>query len=291
MKREKTMDAEVTNNPESIDRSLLRYMKEISDSYPLSSADEADLARRIRTGNVEARNKLVHANLRFVVSVALEYRHRGLALGELISAGNVGLITAAERFDETQGYRFISYAVWWVRQAILQALMEQRTVRLPVNRFDLLARISKSFSGLQQKLYADPSARDIATDLGVTLKDVERTLVDSKASLSLDAPLDTESGHNLLQTLADPGQMDEELDQKRMQQDIADVLNTLSDREADILRLYFGLDDGEGRTLEQIGEHLGITRERVRQIKETAIQKLRHAARSRRLKPYLETVS
>lgn len=285
------MDAESTSSAEPLDRSLLRYMKEISDSYPLTSLKEAELARRIRAGNVEARNKLVHANLRFVVSVALEYRHRGLALGELISAGNVGLITAAERFDETQGFRFISYAVWWVRQAILQSLMEQRTVRLPVNRFDLLARISKSFSGLQQKLYTDPSAKDIATDLGVTLKDVERTLLDSRTSLSLDAPLDTESGHNLLQTLADPGQIEEELDQKRMQQDIAEVLDTLSEREADILRLYFGLKDGEGRTLEQIGEHLGITRERVRQIKETAIQKLRHAGRSRRLKPYLETVS
>lgn len=286
------METDVMNASEPLDRSLLCYMKEIADSTPLSSEHEAELARRIRLGDVEARNKLVHANLRFVVSVSLEYRHRGLSLGELISAGNAGLITAAERFDETQGYRFISYAVWWVRQAILQTLMEQRTVRLPVNRFDLLARISKSFSGLQQKLYTDPSAKDIATDLGVTLKEVERTMLDSRTSLSLDSPLDSESGHNILQTLADPGQvLDEDLDQKRMRQDISEVLDTLNERESDILRLYFGLDDGEGRTLEQIGEHLGITRERVRQIKETAIQKLRHAARSRRLRPYLETVS
>lgn len=287
------MDVDVTNVPEPLDRSLLRYMKEIADSSPLSSKEEAELARRIRMGDVEARNRLVHANLRFAVSIALEYRHRGLSLGELISAGNVGLITAAERFDETQGYRFISYAVWWVRQAILQTLMEQRTVRMPVNRFDLLARISKSFSGLQQKLYADPAADDIAADLGVTLKDVERTLLASRSSLSLDAPFDVESGNNLLQTLADPAQasLDEDLDKKRMQQDISEVLDTLNERESDILRLYFGLEDGEGKTLEQIGEHLGITRERVRQIKETAIQKLRHAARARRLKPYLETVS
>jgi RNA polymerase primary sigma factor len=288
----KFMDVEV-NTPEPLDRSLLRYMKEIADSSPLSSQEEADLARRIRKGDVEARNRLVHANLRFVVSIALEYRHRGLSLSELISAGNVGLITAAERFDETQGYRFISYAVWWVRQAILQALMEQRTVRLPVNRFDLLARISKSFSGLQQKLYADPAAKDIAADLGVTLKDVERTLLDSRSSLSLDAPFDAESGNNLHQTLVDPAHasLEENLDKKRMQQDISEVLDTLNERESDILRLYFGLEDGEGKTLEQIGEHLGITRERVRQIKETAIQKLRHTARARRLKPYLETVS
>jgi RNA polymerase primary sigma factor len=286
------MEPDTASTSEPLDRSLLRYMKEISDSSPLSSDEEAELARRIRAGDVEARNRLVHANLRFVVSVCLEYRHRGLSLGELISAGNVGLITAAERFDETQGYKFISYAVWWVRQAILQTLMEQRTVRLPVNRFDLLARISKSYSSLQQRLYTDPSAGDIAADLGVTLKDVERTMLDSRASLSLDAPLDSESGHNMLQTLADPRHaLDEDLDQRQMQKHITEVLDTLSEREADILRLYFGLEDGEGRTLEQIGEHLGITRERVRQIKETAIQKLRHAARSRRLRPYLETVS
>ncbi|MSS72852.1 MAG: RNA polymerase sigma factor RpoD/SigA [Candidatus Latescibacteria bacterium] len=287
------MDVDTTNVPEPLDRSLIRYMKEIADSSPLASTEEAELARRIRMGDVEARNRLVHANLRFVVSIALGYRHRGLSLGELISAGNVGLITAAERFDETQGYRFISYAVWWVRQAILQTLMEQRTVRMPVNRFDLLARISKSFSGLQQRLYADPAADDIAADLGVTLKDVERTLLASRSSLSLDAPFDTESGNSLLQTLADPAQasLDENLDKERMQQDISEVLDTLNERESDILRLYFGLEDGEGKTLEQIGEHLGITRERVRQIKETAIQKLRHAPRARRLKPYLETVS
>ena len=288
------MDVKATNVPqETFDRSLLRYMKEIASSSPLSSREEAELARRIRMGDLEARNRLVHANLRFVVSIALEYRNRGLSLGELISAGNVGLITASERFDEAQGYRFISYAVWWVRQAILQTLMEQRTVRMPVNRFDLLARISKSFNGLQQKLYTDPAADEIAADLGVTLKEVERTLLDSRASLSLDAPLDPESGHNLLQTLVDPAHasLEEKLDQKRMQQDISEVLDTLNERESDILRLYFGLEDGEGKTLEEIGEHLGITRERVRQIKEAAIQKLRHAARARRLKPYLETVS
>jgi RNA polymerase primary sigma factor len=287
------MDLETRNVIGPLDRSLIRYMKEIADSSPLSSEEEAELARLIRANDVKARNRLVHANLRFVVSIALGYRHRGLSLGELISAGNVGLITAAERFDEAQGYRFISYAVWWVRQAILQALMEQRTVRMPVNRFDLLARISKSFSGLQQKLYADPAADDIAADLGVTLKDVERTLMDSRSSLSLDAPFDTESGNSLLQTLADPAQesLDENLDKEKMQQDISEILETLNERESDILRLYFGLEDGEGKTLEEIGEHLGITRERVRQIKETAIQKLRHAPRARRLKPYLETVS
>ena len=281
---------EVLNNEES---TLRLYFDDIADSTPLSREKEVELSAKIHAGDMAARDELVQANLRFVIDVAKNYQNRGLSLADLISAGNVGLITAAERFDETQGYRFISYAVWWVRQAILQTLMEQRTVRLPVNRFDLLARISKSFSGLQQKLYADPAANDIAADLGVTLKDVERTLLDSRSSLSLDAPFDAESGNNLHQTLVDPAHasLEENLDKKQMQQDISEVLDTLNERESDILRLYFGLEDGEGKTLEQIGEHLGITRERVRQIKETAIQKLRHTARARRLKPYLETVS
>ena len=177
----------------ALDRSLLCYMNEISDSIPLSSEEEAAMARRIQMGDVDARNRLVKANLRFVVRIALEYKNRGLPLGDLVSAGNVGILTAAERFDETQGYRFISYAVWWVRQAILQALMGQRTVRIPVNRLDMLSRISKSHTALQQKLYEEPVAADIAEDLGVTSGEVERTLLDSRASLSLDSPFDEDS--------------------------------------------------------------------------------------------------
>jgi len=283
MRERITMDVD-----ETTDRSLRRYIKEIAASHPLSSEEEAELARRIRAGDVEARNSLVFANLRFVVCIAREYRHRGLSLGELISAGNVGLITAAERFDETLGVRFTSYAVWWVRQSILQALMEQRIVRLPVNRIEFGGRISRAFSVLQQRLDADPATRDVAADLDIPLREVERLLLDNRFSLSLDAPFDPESGNNLLQTLSDSSHLsvEEGLDRNRMRQDISAVLDTLSERESVILRLYFGLEDGEGKTLEQIGERLGITRERVRQIKETALQRLRHAARASRLKPY-----
>ncbi len=278
------------NAPVEPDRSLKHYMKEIASSHPLSSKEEADLASRIQMGDIRARNKLVHANLRFVVNVALGYRHRGLSLGELVSAGNIGLFSAADRFDSSRGYRFITYAVWWIRQAILKTLMEKRTVRLPVNRFDLLARASKSFSILQQQMYTDPGPREMAEDLGVTEKELERTLMDTRSSLSLDASLDLDddsgnSGHHIL---PDPveGSLEEELDRKQLQEVISSVLGTLKEREAIILRLYFGLDGGEGHTLEQIGAHLGITRERVRQVKKTAIDKLRVAVRARRLKPY-----
>jgi RNA polymerase primary sigma factor len=276
-----------------IERSLIRYMKDIADSNPLSSDQETELARRIQKGDLGARNKLVQANLRFVIRIALEYRGRGLSLGELISSGNLGLLTAAERFDEKQGYRFISYAVWWVRQAMLQSLMGKRTVRLPVNRFDLMTRISKSVSGLQQKHDGDPGAAEIAEELGVTVNQVERTLLDSRSTLSLDEPFEEESGGSLFHTLADPAHESivDGIDQRRMHEAISTALNALKDRESKILRLYFGLEGEEGWSLEQIGAHLGITRERVRQIKEIAIGKLRHAGRARRLRPYLETES
>lgn len=275
------------------DQILLCYMREISDSRPLSSEREAELARRVQKGDIEARNTLVHANLRFVVRIALDYRNRGLSLAELISAGNVGLLTAAERFDWTRGFRFISYGVWWVRQAIHQSLKDQRTVRLPLNRIDLVRRISKSVSNLQQKLLANPEVVDIANDLGLTHEQVERTLFENQSVLPLDEPSDRESGYGLLQSLSDPTQatLDEGLDRKHLREGICDALDTLTKRESEILRLYYGLDGAKEMTLEQIGTKFGLTRERIRQIKERSLLKLRHARRGRCLKPFLETVS
>ena len=280
------------NTPETFDKTLIRYMREIADSHPLSSDEEAKLARHIQMDDVKARNKLVHANLRFVVTIALKYCHRGLTLGELISAGNVGLLNAAERFDETRGIKFISYAVWWVRQAILDALREERTVRIPVNRLDLQARISKSFSGLQQELQDAPSTAQVADDLGVSFEEIDQTLRDIQPSLSLDAHYDEESGSNLLQTLSDPVQasFDEALDPKEMREEIWALLDTLEKREEEVLRLCFGLGGVNEMTLEEIGVKFGLSRERVRQVKEKALMKLRHKSRARRLVHYLETL-
>ena len=241
---------------------------------------------------MDARNELVQANLRFVVSVALGYGNRGLSLEELVSAGNTGLLKAADRFDWRRGFKFISYGVWWVRQSILDALKEERTVRIPVNRLDLQARILRSFSGLQQELQDAPSTEQVADDLGVSFKEIDRTLRDIQPSLSLDAHYDEESGSNLLQTLSDPVQssFDEALDQKKMREEIWAVLDTLEKRESEIIRLYFGLDRAKEMTLEEIGDRIGLTRERIRQIKEQALMKLRHRSRARRLVHYLETL-
>ena len=284
-----SIDMKTSKSRDFPDQSLVRYLKDIADSRPLSSVEEAKLARCIQMGDIKARNKLVHANLRFVVTIALEYRHRGLTLDELVSAGNLGLLNAAERFGETRGYRFITYAVWWVRQAILQSLMDRRTVRLPVNQYKHHAHAFKSFSLLQQQLYADPGATEIAEDLGISPKEVERAMMDIRSSLSLDAPFDEESGSDLHRALFDPAQasLDEAMDQKRMKKEIRTVLNMLDDRESDVLQLYFGLGDREEMTLEEIGLKLRLTKERIRQIKEKALQKLRFAGRARHLKPYL----
>ena len=278
---------------ETRERSVVQYIREIADSRPLSLAEEAELARLMREGDLDARNRLVYANLRFVVRVALEYRERGLSLGELISAGNMGLFSAAERFDETRGFRFITYAVWWVRQTIVQALMAQRSIRLPVNRLDRLVRVSKSLSGLMQKLHGDPAVEDIASELGLTLQEVEQALIESRLSVSLDEEIDEESGRTPLSALSDGAQQDPDaaLDWKRMQQEISAVLGTLSGRKSEILRLYYGMEDGEGLTLEQIGARLGLSRERVRQVKHTALSKLRTAGRARSLYPYLKLVT
>ena len=271
------------------DPALASYLRDISDSTPLSAGEETELARSIHEGNGDARNALVEANLRFVVSVAKEYQNRGLSLAELISAGNVGLITAAERFDETRGFKFISYAVWWIRQSILQALMEQSTVRMPVNRLDMLSKISRTAEALQQKGIA-PSIDNVADTLGFTAEEVERTLVTGQPVRSLDAPFDDGEERCLHDCLGDEEQRsaDEALLTLTLQQDIATALQGLTAREGEVLRLYFGIEQDRPMTLDQIGARFKLTRERVRQIKELALSKLRHPRFYGKLRVYAE---
>jgi len=270
--------------------SLDQYLREIS-AYPLlTREEEAELARRIRQGDEEALDKLVRSNLRFVVSVAKKYQNQGVALGDLINEGNLGLIRAARKFDETKGIKFISYAVWWIRQAILQALAEQsRIVRVPLNRAGALHRIGRRSSVLLQELGREPTIEEIADELELSHEEVQRTLAISQGHLSLDAPITPGEDNRLLDYLPDqfsPGP-DDELYDRALSSTIEEALGTLKEREARILRLYFGLDGQEPMTLEEIGSLLGITRERVRQIKEKALARLRHASRSRYLETFL----
>ena len=268
---------------------LASYLSDISDSSPLSAPAEAELARRIRAGDEDARNELVEANLRFVVSVSKEYQNRGLSLAELISAGNMGLITAAERFDETKGFKFISYAVWWIRQSILQTLMEQSTVRMPVNRIDMLAKISRTCDELQQD-GAAPTVERVAHTLGFPEEKVEQALINTQPIRSLDAVFDEGEDRCLLDYLSDEGQRspEDEVLAFTLQEDIDSVLSGLGDREAEVLRLYFGLGQEPPMTLDQIGVRFKLTRERVRQIKELALSKLRHPRFYTRLRGHSE---
>ena len=271
--------------------SLDQYLKEIS-AYPLlKREDEIDLAIRIRKGEEEALDKLVRSNLRFVVSVAKKYQNQGVALGDLINEGNLGLIRAAHKFDETKGIKFISYAVWWIRQAILQALAEQsRIVRVPPNRAGALHRIGKRSSTLLQELGREPTLEELAGELDLSEDEVERTLAISQTHLSLDAPLTPGEDNRLLDYLPDQFSAgpDDETYERALASTVEEALGTLKEREAKVLRLYFGLEDGrDPMTLEEIGALLGITRERVRQIKEKALVRLRHASRARYLETYL----
>ncbi|HEX9580139.1 MAG TPA: sigma-70 family RNA polymerase sigma factor [Gemmatimonadales bacterium] len=271
--------------------SLDQYLREISQ-YPLiSREDEVSLAQRIRTGCPESLDKLVRSNLRFVVSVAKKYQNQGVTLSDLINEGNLGLIRAAHKFDETKGIKFISYAVWWIRQAILQALAEQsRIVRVPLNRAGTLHRIGKRSSALLQELGREPTVEEIAEGMDISEEEVAKTLSISQSHLSLDAPLTPGEDNKLLDYLPDtqnPGP-DDETFEHALTESIEDVLSTLKEREAKILRLYFGLDGQEPMTLEEIGSLLGITRERVRQIKEKALARLRHVSRAGGLASFLE---
>ncbi len=270
--------------------SLDQYLRDIS-IYPLISREqEVLLAQRIRENDQEALDTLVRSNLRFVVSVAKKYQNQGVSLSDLINEGNLGLIRAAHKFDETKGIKFISYAVWWIRQAILQALAEQsRIVRVPLNRAGTLHRIGKRASALLQELGREATHAEIAEGMEITEEEVAKTMAISQTHLSLDAPMTPGEDNRLLDYLPDNVNPtpDEETFEKALTESIAEALGGLKEREAKILRLYFGLDGAEPMTLEQIGTVLNITRERVRQIKEKALSRLRHVSRARALESYL----
>ena len=271
------------------DGSLGQYLEEIS-RYPLiDRKEEARLAQRIRRGEQEALDKLVKSNLRFVVSVSKKYRNQGVPLSDLISEGNMGLIRAARRFDETKGIKFISYAIWWIRQAILQALAEQsRVIRVPVSRAGLLHRISKQKALLLQELGREPTVAELAGALGCGPQEVEETLAVARAHLSLDAPLVAGEDSCLMDCLPDdrsPGP-EEEVFRQALSETFEATLATLDAREAAVLRRYYGVDDEGPKSLEEIGRDLGVTRERVRQIKERALERMRHQTRARYLSAF-----
>jgi RNA polymerase primary sigma factor len=285
--RQLKISKQITNRES---QSLDKYLQEIGKVDLLTPDEEVDLAKRIREGDQIALEKLTKANLRFVVSVAKQYQNQGLSLGDLINEGNLGLIKAAQRFDETRGFKFISYAVWWIRQSILQALAEQsRIVRLPLNRVGALNKISKTFSELEQKYEREPSPEELADVLDVSLNEVVETMKISGRHVSMDAPFAQGEESNLYDVLEsnleekpDSGLMDESL-----RKEVQRALSTLTKREADVVSYYFGLNGETALTLEEIGEKFNLTRERVRQIKEKAIRRLRHTSRSKTLKPYL----
>ena len=272
--------------------SLDLYLRDIASSEPLNAETEIALAHRIRKGDQKARDRLVASNLRFVVSVAREYQNHGVPLADLISAGNMGLMTAAERFDGTRGFKFISYAVWWIRQAIHQSLaQDSRVVRLPINRIDLLHNIAKVSREIRQTEEADPDPETIAEKLGVSVDMVQDTLLRARDVWSLDASFKDDDDHSLLHVLPDSSQKapDLEVVDESVKDQVKMVLETLDAREAEVLRLYFGLGDEEAMTLEEIGTRFSLTRERVRQIKEKALRRLRHPRRRLQLEPLMES--
>ena len=285
--RQLKISKQITNRES---QSLDKYLQEIGKVDLLTRDEEVRLAQRIKEGDQQALEKLTKANLRFVVSVAKQYQNQGLSLGDLINEGNLGLIKAAKRFDETRGFKFISYAVWWIRQSILQALAEQsRIVRLPLNRVGSLNKISKSFSELEQKFEREPSPEEIAEVLELTTSEVVDTLKISGRHVSVDAPFVQGEENRLLDVLEneDEESPDMGLMNDSLRKEVQRALSTLTKREADVITLYFGLNGEHSLTLEEIGEKFNLTRERVRQIKEKAIRRLRHTSRSKALKPYL----
>jgi len=271
-------------------QSLDKYLQEIGKVSLLTAEDEIKLAIRIKQGDPEALEKLTRANLRFVVSVAKQYQNQGLSLGDLINEGNLGLIKAARRFDETRGFKFISYAVWWIRQSILQALAEQsRIVRLPLNRVGVLNRIGKAYSNLEQEYEREPSAEELAKELEMDVQEISDTLRVSSKHLSFDAPFTQDEENRLLDVLenAEQPSPDTSLMSESLNAEIERALSKLSEQEAEIIKLYFGLGDDQPMTLEEIGDRFNLTRERIRQIKEKAIRRLRNTTRSKELKKYL----
>ena len=285
--RQLKISKQITNRES---QSLDKYLQEIGKVDLLTPDEEVILAQKIREGDQLSLERLTKANLRFVVSVAKQYQNQGLSLGDLINEGNLGLIKAAQRFDETRGFKFISYAVWWIRQSILQALAEQsRIVRLPLNRVGSLNKISKTFSDLEQKFEREPSPEELAAVLDITPAEVVDTLKISGRHVSMDAPFVQGEENSLLDVLENDGEdkPDSGLITDSLRKEVQRALSTLTQREADVITLYFGLNGEHAMTLEEIGEKFNLTRERVRQIKEKAIRRLRHTSRSKALKTYL----
>jgi RNA polymerase primary sigma factor len=287
--RQLKITKQVTNRETA---SLDKYLQEIGRVELISAEEEVELARRIKAGDRKALERLTKANLRFVVSVSKQYQNQGLTLSDLINEGNVGLIKAAERFDETRGFKFISYAVWWIRQSILQALAEQaRIVRLPLNKIGTINKINRAFSELEQKFERPPSAEELAEFLECTTEEVKQSLSNTSRHISMDAPLveSDESSSSMYDVLLNDTMPSPEQDLvvESLRTEIERSLNTLTPREGDVVRLYYGLNGRTALTLEEIGERFDLTRERVRQIKEKAIRRLKHTARSRMLKTYL----
>jgi len=285
--RQLKISKQITNRES---QSLDKYLQEIGKVDLLTPDEEVILAQKIRDGDQLSLERLTKANLRFVVSVAKQYQNQGLSLGDLINEGNLGLIKAAQRFDETRGFKFISYAVWWIRQSILQALAEQsRIVRLPLNRVGSLNKISKTFSELEQKFEREPSPEELAEVLDISTGEVVDTLKISGRHVSMDAPFVQGEENSLLDVLENDSEdkPDSGLINDSLRREVQRALSTLTHREADVVTLYFGLNGEHAMTLEEIGEKFNLTRERVRQIKEKAIRRLRHTSRSKALKTYL----
>ncbi|MCE2495754.1 MAG: sigma-70 family RNA polymerase sigma factor [Flavobacteriales bacterium] len=285
--RQLKITKQVTNRETA---SLDKYLQEIGKVDLITAEEEVELARKIKQGDQRALEKLTKANLRFVVSVAKQYQNQGLTLPDLINEGNLGLIKAAQRFDETRGFKFISYAVWWIRQSILQALAEQsRIVRLPLNKIGSINKINKAYAQLEQEHERQPSAEEIGNMLEMSENDVKESMRNSGRHVSMDAPLVDGEDSNLYDVLrsAESPNPDADLLNESLRTEIERSLTTLTPREADVIRLYFGLSGQHPMTLEEIGETFDLTRERVRQIKEKAIRRLKHTSRSKILKTYL----
>jgi RNA polymerase primary sigma factor len=274
-------------------QSLEKYLQEIGKVDLLTPEEEVDLAQKIKEGDQDALERLTKANLRFVVSVAKQYQNQGLSLSDLINEGNLGLIKAAQRFDETRGFKFISYAVWWIRQSILQALAEQsRIVRLPLNKVGSLNKINRAFSELEQEFEREPSPEELAELLEIPTEEVETTLGVAARHVSMDAPFIDGEDNSLLDVLENNSTPDTDSAleyRESLRKEIERSLNTLTDRQADVIKLYFGIGIEHPMSLEDIGDKFGLTRERVRQIKDKAINKLRSVNRSKLLKNYLGT--
>jgi RNA polymerase primary sigma factor len=287
--RQLKITKQVTNRETA---SLDKYLQEIGREIMISPDEEVELALKIRRGDQNALDRLTKANLRFVISVAKQYQNQGLTLPDLINEGNVGLIKAAQRFDETRGFKFISYAVWWIRQSILQALAEQaRIVRLPLNKIGTINKINRAYSELEQKFERPPSSEEMAEFLNVSVEDVRQSISNTGRHLSMDAPLTDgdDSSSSMLDVLANEESItpESELVKESLRKDIDRSLSTLTMREGEVVRLFYGLNGKYPLTLEEIGMQFDLTRERVRQIKEKAIRRLKHTSRSRMLKSYL----